>query len=719
VGVALAALAIGLSMTAASTDKLFSPQWHEVAHLKPSLSRHVQMRCETIRGQQWYWLICGKGKNTLRFNQPAWEVIGRCDGKTTLDEIWQNAVRLKQDDCATQPETIEIFQQCFEKNLIDTNTNTAWARLETRSTEKQKQEFQGRFSPTGFRIDCGNPSKTIARLKFLGPIVCSPIGALAWLLCVAWIFSILSNSAQPLAAQINAFFTQPASWWLMAAVFVPIKLVHELAHGIVAHHFGAQARQWGVSWMLIFPAPFIDISQANMLAKKYQRILVSCAGIAAELLIAGLALWLWQHTEPSLLRHVLLATWLTAGLSTLVFNANPLMKMDGYYALTDALELPNLAQRSAQYWQETLLRQRNLQAAPGESFWLTVYAPASWCWRASIFYWSFVWIGSVNRPIAFLVGIAAAFQLLAKPIWQLIKKSNASASNAVKKTKSQRRYAIAITTFFFAFLLLPLPDRSVERAIWTVDNQYLAKARADGFVPIDFDSKSTRFSLDDPSIALKLARLQSRAQALQSRQQQALQGDLSLAAQLGQEIELLNSETKLFLERKQELAVGEQSAIDWISPHNLPGQWVKKGQLLGIASAGKTANLQLVVNQSLAGRISTQPAQFFGVSNNRLIASTLERQTPMALEKLPNSGLSKTRGGSIETDPLDPQQLRPLHPSFRFDLQPLVSEPLNAQTKTHGTVTWVIVDFGYSVVAKQMLRGLQETIRTQFALRTV
>jgi putative peptide zinc metalloprotease protein len=717
-GLALVALVSQLAM-AQTTDKLFSTQWHEISNLKPSLSRHVQMRCETLRGQQWYWLICGKGKNTLRFNQQAWEIIGRCNGKTSLDEIWHNAVRLKQDDCATQPETLEILQQCFEKNLLDANTGAAWVTLENQANEKRKQEFQGRFSPTGFRLDCGNPNPTIARLKSLGPIFCSSFGAFFWLLCIGWILSILASSGQLLASQSAAFLMQPNTWWLMAAVFVPIKFVHELAHGIAAHHFGARARQWGLSWMLVFPAPFIDISQANMLAKKYQRIVVSCAGIAAEVLVAGAALLLWQHTEQGLLRQLLLATWLTAGVSTIVFNANPLMKMDGYYALVDALELPNLTQRSAQYWQELFLRKRTLQIALGETPWLMLYAPSAWAWRASIFYWSFVWVGSVNRPLGFAIGIAAFFQLVGKPVWQLLKKVNSTATSAIQKRSSFHRYALTISVVLVVALLLPLPDRSIERALWTVNNDYLAKARADGFVPMQFDAKSTNVLLQDPNIALRLARLQSRVQALQSRQQQALQSDISLATQLGQEIELLKTETKLFQERGQELSVEIQDnlkhrTIDWINPHNLPGQWVKKGQLLGIAQLEKKASLQLVVSQSLAGRISSEPAQFFGASNNTMVASQLERQTPMALEKLPNAGLSKVRGGSIETDPLDPQHTRPLHPSFRFDLR-----PTNEQAVTHGMITWVVVDFGYSIVAKQVLRGLQETIRTQFALRTI
>jgi putative peptide zinc metalloprotease protein len=693
----------------------------------------VRMRSEKIRGEQWYWLTCGNGKDTLRFNQQAWEIIGRCDGNQTLDAIWHNAIQMQQDACATQPETIEILQQCFEKKLVEAETSLAWANLEQKATEKNKQEFQGRFSPTGFRLDCGNPSTTIARLKLLGTIVCSQLGALVWIVCCIWIAALLARNSEALSAQSREFLMQPSSWLLMAMVFVPIKLIHELAHGLVAQHFGAHARQWGVSWMLLFPAPFIDISQANMLGKKSERILVSCAGIAAEIFIASLALALWQQAEPGLIRQLLLATWLTAGVSTIVFNANPLMKMDGYYAMIDALELPNLAQRSGQFWQDQFLLRTTLRAASGEKIWLLLYAPISWLWRVGIFYWAFIWVGSVYRPLAFVLAVAGLVQLVGKPLWNLKNKLEAGATSAAKQSKKQRRYALGFVAILVGILLLPLPDRSIQKALWTLDQKSLAKARADGFVPLMMDNQNTRLTLEDPSISLQLARIDSRQQALQARQQQALQNDLNLAKQLTDEIETLQSEKALFQERAEELVVGLTSlnltnnailgnetqakvntAVQWINAHNLPGQWVKKGQLLGVAQSQKSASLQLVVNQTIAGRINAEPAQFFSALSKQLLLSTLERQTPMAIDELPSAGLSQARGGGIETDPLDQKHLRPLHPSFKFDLKPTHNPPV-----IHGTVTWVVVDFGYSIVAKQLLRGFQETIRTQFAIRTV
>ncbi len=705
-------------------DQLYSTYWHEVADLRPRWNRQVKMHCESIRGEQWYFLTCANGKNTLRFNRSAWEIIGRCDGQRTLNQIWLEAIELHHDDCATQSETIELLQQCSEKQILESTGSVAWTTIEQQDIEKKRRDFQGRFSPTGLRINCGNPSLAFEKLRPLGSFVCSNFSAVLWLTIVVWLLSTLARHSSSLAEQSTQFLLQPVSWWLMAIVFVPIKLVHELAHGLVARHFDIQSRQWGISWMFIYPAPYIDVSSANGLAEKYKRILISSAGIIAELLIAAAALFVWQHAEAGLVRQLLLATWITAGLSTIIFNANPLLKMDGYYVLTDSLQLPNLAQRSAQFWQDQVAFSKTLTTMRGETPWLFFYAPASWLWRANIFYWSFLWLGGLNRLLAYTIALAAAVQLIGRPLWNLLSRLKKSVASTSEERSIQKRFGLISASVLAVILFTPLPDRRVEKALWVVDNDYLARSNADGFVPQSFNPVKSEVSLEDPTIALQIARLGSRIQALLARQQQALYNDINLAKQINDEIELIKSEQRIAYEKLEELklripanASGENT-ITWINPQNLPGQWVAKGQILGVARDTQKASLKLVVDQSLAGRISTESAHFFLANQQHIELGALDRQTPSALEKLPSASLSKVRGGPIETDPLDRKHLRPVNPSFAFDIRAVSNVERTKDGLVHESLTWVIVDFGYSFAAKQMLRSLQETIRTQFAVRT-
>src|SRR6185295_11718953 len=80
-----------------------------------------------------------------------------------------------------------------------------------------------------------------------------------------------------------------------------------------------------------------------------------------------------------------------SGVSTLLFNGNPLLRFDGYYVLSDALEIPNLGQRANQYvgylFQRYVLGVRdseNPAHTTGERVWMAVYGIASFFYRVFI-----------------------------------------------------------------------------------------------------------------------------------------------------------------------------------------------------------------------------------------------------------------------------------------------------------------------------------------------
>src|SRR4029077_2345669 len=121
---------------------------------------------------------------------------------------------------------------------------------------------------------------------------------------------------------------------------------------------------------------------------KFQRAVVGASGMAVELFIAAIAFYFWLLVEPSTLRALLFNVMVVAGVSTLVFNGNPLLRYDAYYILSDLLEVPNLAQRAARYWGHLVdtyafrtERLPEFMATPGERIWLLLYAPASFFYR--------------------------------------------------------------------------------------------------------------------------------------------------------------------------------------------------------------------------------------------------------------------------------------------------------------------------------------------------
>ena len=137
---------------------------------------------------------------------------------------------------------------------------------------------------------------------------------------------------------------------LIAVCYPVIKALHELGHGYAVKAFGGAVHEVGVMFLVFAPMPYVDASASSEFRSKWRRALVGAAGMGVEVFVAALALYVWLLVEPGLVRALAYNIMLIASVSTVLFNGNPLLRYDGYYILTDVLEIPNLWQRAARYW---------------------------------------------------------------------------------------------------------------------------------------------------------------------------------------------------------------------------------------------------------------------------------------------------------------------------------------------------------------------------------
>lgn len=137
----------------------------------------------------------------------------------------------------------------------------------------------------------------------------------------------------------------------MAAVVAVLKVLHELAHGLTCKKFGGHVPELGVMLLVFTPCLYCNVSDVWLLRSRWQRIAVSAAGMIVEAAIAAVALWLWWASAPGPFHGLCLQVAFLCGVSTLLFNINPLLRYDGYYILADAMNVPNLqSQATAALW---------------------------------------------------------------------------------------------------------------------------------------------------------------------------------------------------------------------------------------------------------------------------------------------------------------------------------------------------------------------------------
>lgn len=132
-------------------------------------------------------------------------------------------------------------------------------------------------------------------------------------------------------------------------IFIVVKTLHELGHGFTCKYFGGDVHEVGVLVLVLTPCLYCNITDAWIQEKHSRKFYISAAGIVTELIIASVAAIVWWASEPGVVQAISYRIMILAGISSIVFNGNPLMRFDGYYILSDVLGMPNLRSSSVHY----------------------------------------------------------------------------------------------------------------------------------------------------------------------------------------------------------------------------------------------------------------------------------------------------------------------------------------------------------------------------------
>ncbi|MGB8168847.1 MAG: biotin/lipoyl-binding protein, partial [Chthoniobacteraceae bacterium] len=214
---------------------------------------------------------------------------------------------------------------------------------------------------------------------------------------------------------------------LMWVTTILIKSVHELGHGLTCKHFGGEVHEVGFMSLVFTPYFFVNVTDSWVMPNRKHRMLVSAAGIYVELIFAAFAVFLWAVVQPGWFKDFLFNIILIASVSTILFNANPLMRFDGYYIMTDLIEVPNLQGKSRALIQhqinKLLFGSSNKEGVlsrlplPKKRFWLFyTYAILSWLYGYWVIYKLIIFMKPHLEPLG-LEGLSDWFAWLAGIGW--------------------------------------------------------------------------------------------------------------------------------------------------------------------------------------------------------------------------------------------------------------------------------------------------------------
>ena len=493
----------------------FHESWYRVAELHPRLRTTVQISRQHFRGQPWHVVQDHTNNAFFRLAEPAYRFVGLLDGKRSVAEAWKMVNEQLGDDAPTQGEAIQLMGQLYTANLLQAEVTADTHSLFQRYKKRRQREVTSYLMNILFaRLPIVDPDAFLERWLPLFGWIFSPIGLVVWIILIAAGIHQIANLPEwprKLLSSANNLLA-PENLLYLYVAFAAIKACHEMGHAISCKKFGKQSGTGGevhvigIMLLVFTPVPYVDASSSWALQNKWHRAIVGAAGMWVELAIASVAAMVWANTgdtgQYAQLHNFCYNVMFVASFSTVVFNANPLLRYDGYYILSDLLEIPNLAQRSKDYiyflvkkyvWNVRFAR--NPAYSASEEFWLFIYAVASFLMRAlvsfSILFYLATVLGGKLVVLAALMALAGIITWILVPIGQFIHYLITSPELARVRSR-----AISTTAAFVALLVwlvgyVRMPDHAHAQGVAEPLNMTELFAGGDGFV-------STIPSLNNP-----------------------------------------------------------------------------------------------------------------------------------------------------------------------------------------------------------------------------
>jgi len=709
---------------------LFSPLWHRVSDLRPRLRGGVRVQRQRYRGETWYLLADEASGKQHRINAAAYEFIGRFDGRASVNELWSLLLERFGESAPDQDEIVRTLQRLAEAELVQLQ-GADIAGLFRRSAERARRR-RPLVNPLAFSMPLFDPTALLARIEPYALRLFHPAAGVACALLVlaAALGAVLNWEA--LRAHAATYLASGYYLALVWASYPVVKLLHELAHALAVRRWGGEVHEFGVTFLFFTPAPYMDASAAGAFRSRWRRAAVSLAGIGVELAIGAAALLAWLALEHGALSDVAFVLLVVCLGSSLLFNANPLLRFDGYHALCDLVDAPNLAVRSQAYWLHLGRRLLGGDASaapahgPGELKWLIAYAPVSWGYRFALSVGLVLWVGEKSALLGWFAAVALAFFVVLRPAWQ----SACTLWHAVPAGKPRRRaaWAAALAGGLGVGVLLALPVPSTviaQGVVWPAEHARV-RAEAEGFVieVLAHDGENVApgtplVVLAEPALLAERDTLRARLLGLSARQYDAILREPAQARNVIEDLERTRAELERAEQRIAQWTVRSKAAGRLVLPRedDLPGSFVQKGATLAYVLEEAPPLVRVAVPQEHAAllRGRTRRVEVRLADEGATRPARLAREVPASTRVLPSAALGAPAGGPHAVDPADKEGTRALDPLFLFDVALEQTASLEeAPLQRLGERAWVRFELGAEPLAMQWQRRVRQALLKHF-----
>jgi putative peptide zinc metalloprotease protein len=447
-----------------------------------------------------------------------------------------------------------------------------------------------------------------------------------------------------------------------------VKLLHELGHAFTAKRFGCRIPSMGVAFLVLWPMAYTDTNDTWRLTSRWQRLQVASAGILTELVIAAWATLAWAFLPDGALRSAAFVLATTSWVATLAINASPFMRFDGYFILSDFLELPNLHERSfalarwrLREWLFDLGEEKPEHFSRRRETGLILFAWAVWIYRLVVF------LGIAVLVYHFFIKIVGIFLFMVEIIWFIALPIRHELQAWAKRwpqirSRPRSRLSVLALVLMLGLSVIPWPSRIAASGLlhpaelWPVfvpgPAQLVGPPPAEG----------QRLQAGDRLIELRSPDLASRLDAARNR----LEGQRWQAATAGFDSEsrsrLQSSQEALETAQAEYASLQEEAqryaprapfagTVRDVDPDLAAGQWLSRNEKLAVLLGEGSALVETYLDEESVKRIRVGDGGIFMADgrDGPTLPLTVTRIDADATRVLPNNMLSAQFGGHILT----------------------------------------------------------------------
>lgn len=670
-------------------DELFSQSWYRVVNLRPRLRSHAQIHRHVYRGREWYVLQDHSTGRFNRFTPGAYFFVGFMDGRRTMGEIWEAAGSQLGDSMPTQDEIIGLLSQLHMADVLQGDMPPDITEIRDRQQRARRNRFWGKLkSPMSIRFPLIDPDRFLtSTLPLLRPMM-GWTGLALWALVIGWALAQVGAHWGDLSSNLADRVLSLENLVLLWLVYPVVKVVHEFAHAYAVKLWGGEVHEMGIMLLVLMPIPYVDATSASAFRLKRRRMMVGAAGVLAEMFLAALALLVWINVEPGAVRALSYNVMLVAGVSTVLFNGNPLLRFDAYYVLSDYLEIPNFGTRGNRYLgyllQRYLLGIKTANFPPtsvGEKRWLFSYAVLAFIYRVFISIRIVFFVAGKFFFIGIFLAAWVVFNMLVTPAVRAWKAFFQDGRMRKKRGRIVSTVAAGVGLLVFLVGVIPVPLFTVVEGVVWVPEQARVHAGADGFVTKIIAEPQQLVQAGERLIACENHELDAQVQVLeaklvefQARYRASITTDRTAAEILREEISRVEKNLARANERITALVSVSPVTGRFLLPDapNMPGRFVRRGEPLGYVVGPDHLRVLIVVNQAdidMVRRGTRRIEARLAHDLDQILPAEVVRQVPAASVDLPSLALSLEGGGQIALDPRSAGGPKSFEKLFQFEMQ--------------------------------------------------